>query len=89
MSGNGGPNGANWGHFKSEAYERILKRIETSDDPAELARGTTQADQLIVDEAPYLFVVHDRNPVVFSNKVKGFVQARSWFQDYTKVYLEK
>ena len=34
-------------------------------------------------------MVHDRNPVMFSNKVKGFVQAQSWFQDYTKVYLEK
>ncbi len=89
LSGNGGPNGANWAHFKSEACDRILNRIETTDDPAELARDTTQAHQLIVDEASYLFVVHDRNPVVFSKKVKGFVQAQSWFQDYTKVYMEK
>jgi len=48
-----------------------------------------QAHQLIVDEAPYLFVVHDRNPVAYSKKVKGFVQAQSWFQDYTKIYMEK
>ena len=89
LSANGGPNGANWGHFKSEAYDRILNRIETSTEPSELARGTTQAHQLIVDEAPYLFVVHDRNPVMFSKKVKGFVQAQSWFQDYTKVWIEK
>lgn len=89
LSANGGPNGANWGHFKSEAYDRILQRIESNDNAAELARGTTQAHQLIVDEAPYLFVVHDLNPVAFSKKVKGFVQAQSWFQDYTGVYLEK
>lgn len=89
LSGNGGPNGANWGHFKSEAYDRVLSRIETTDDPGELSRGTTQAHQLIVDEAPYLFVVHDRNPVMFSKKVKGFVQAQSWFQDYTKITMEK
>ena len=89
LSANGGPNGANWGHFASEAYDRILNRIETSGVPSELDRGTTQAHQLIVDEAPYLFVVHDRNPVMFSAKVKGFVQAQSWFQDYTKVSMTK
>jgi ABC-type transport system substrate-binding protein len=89
LSGNGGPNGANWGHFKSEAYDKILARIETSSEPGELARGTTQAHELIVDEAPYLFVVHDLNPVMYSSKVKGFVQAQSWFQDYTKVWIEK
>ena len=89
LSGNGGPNGANWGHFKSEAYDRILQRIEATGDAGELSRGTTQAHQLIVDEAPYLFVVHDLNPVAYSKKVKGFVQAQSWFQDYTKVYMEK
>ena len=89
LSGNGGPNGANWGHFRSEAYDRILARIETSSEPSELVRGTTQAHQLIVDEAPYLFVVHDLNPVMYSSKVKGFVQAQSWFQDYTKVWIEK
>ncbi len=88
LSGNGGPNGANWGHFKSEAYDRILQRIETTSDAGELARGTTQAHQLIVDEAPYLFVVHDLNPVAFTKKVKGFVQAQSWFQDYSKVYID-
>jgi len=89
LSGNGGPNGANWGHFKSEAYDRILQRIEATGDASELSRGTTQAHQLIVDEAPYLFVVHDLNPVAYSKKVKGFVQAQSWFQDYTKVTMEK
>jgi hypothetical protein len=26
---------------------------------------------------------------MFSKKVKGFVQAQSWFQDYTKVWIEK
>ncbi|MBV8032044.1 MAG: ABC transporter substrate-binding protein [Betaproteobacteria bacterium] len=89
LSANGGPNGANWGHFKSEAYDRILNRIELTTEQSEIARGTTQAHQLIVDEAPDLFVVHDLNPVMFSKKVKGFVQAQSWFQDYVKVYMEK
>src|SRR5258708_36909596 len=54
LSANGGPNGANWGHFKSEAYDRILNRIETRPGPGQLTRGNTQANQPIVDQARYL-----------------------------------
>lgn len=82
-------NGSNWGHFKSVAHDRILNRTETSSEPSELSRGTTHAHQLMVDEAPYLFVVHDLNTIMCSTKVKGFVRAQSWFQDYTRVYMEK
>jgi len=32
-----------------------------------------------------IFVAHDVNPRAMSPKVKGFVQAQSWFQDLTPV----
>jgi hypothetical protein len=47
-----------------------------------------RAHELIVDEAPWLFIVHDLNPRAMSSKVKGFVSAQSWFQDLTNVSLE-
>jgi hypothetical protein len=34
-----------------------------------------------------IFVVHDLNPRAMSPKVKGFVQAQSWFQDLTRVSI--
>ena len=34
-----------------------------------------------------IFVAHDLNPRAMSPKVKGFVQAQSWFQDLTPVTL--
>jgi hypothetical protein len=43
--------------------------------------------QLLVDDAAALFVVHDLNPRGLSPRVKGFLQARNWFQDYTPVTL--
>jgi peptide/nickel transport system substrate-binding protein len=32
-----------------------------------------------------VFIVHDLNPRGLSPKVKGFIQAQSWFQDLTRV----
>jgi ABC-type transport system substrate-binding protein len=89
LSANGSPNGANWGHFRSEAYDRIIDSVEKSGDPETLRKGVIAAHQIIVDEAPYLFVVHDLNPRAMSPRVKGFVQAQSWFQDFVKVSIEK
>jgi peptide/nickel transport system substrate-binding protein len=89
LSANGSPNGSNWGHFKSEAYDQIIARVEKSSDPEDMRRGVMAAHQIIVDEAPYLFVVHDLNPRAMSKAVRGFVQAQSWFQDLTTVSMQK
>jgi hypothetical protein len=41
------------------------------------------------DEQPRRIVnVHDRNPRAMTKHVKGFVSAQSWFQDFTRVYME-
>ena len=39
----------------------------------------------IYQRAIMLFVTHDLNPRALSPKVKGFVQAQSWFQDLTPI----
>ena len=48
-----------------------------------------QVHEIIVEEAPWVFIVHDLNPRALSPKVKGFVQAQSWFQDLTPIWVEK
>jgi hypothetical protein len=47
-----------------------------------------QAHRKMVDEALFLFVVHDVAPRALAPKVKGFVQAQSWFQDLTPVTVQ-
>jgi hypothetical protein len=36
-----------------------------------------------------IWVAHDINPRAMAPDVKGFVQARSWFQDLTPVTIAK
>ncbi len=43
----------------------------------------------MVADAPFIWVVHDLNPRALSPKVKGFVQAQSWFQDLTPITVDK
>ena len=54
------------------------------DDKKRLALLAKLNEQMNEDAA-LIFVVHDVNPRALSPKVKGFVQAQSWFQDLTPV----
>ncbi|RAI44085.1 hypothetical protein [Rhodoplanes roseus] len=42
-----------------------------------------------VDDALWLMVTHDVNPRAMSPKVKGFVQAQNWFQDFSPISMAK
>jgi peptide/nickel transport system substrate-binding protein len=44
--------------------------------------------EMLVDEAPWAWIVHDRNPRAMTKQVQGFVSAQSWFQDLTRVSLK-
>ena len=65
----------------------FLKAQETF-VPTERDNVLASAHELIVDEAPWVWIVHDLNPRAMSAKVKGFRPAQSWFQDFTSVYMD-
>lgn len=89
LGSNATPNGSNWGHWKNEAFDEALGRIENSTDPEEVKAGITEAHEILVDEAPWLWIVHDGNPRAMTKNVKGFVSAQSWFQDFTQISMEE
>jgi hypothetical protein len=39
----------------------------------------------VVDDAAWLFMVHDMNPLGMSKKVKGLQPVQSWFLDLTQI----
>ena len=55
--------------------DTLIDRIEKSSDKAQILKDTQRAHEIIVDEAPWAFIVHDRNPRAMSKKVKGFIFA--------------
>jgi peptide/nickel transport system substrate-binding protein len=87
-SANFPPNGFNWANWKNPEFDELVQRIEQSSDQEEILADIQKAHAVIVDDPPWLFIVHDRNPRAMTKHVKGFVSAQSWFQDFTPVYME-
>jgi ABC-type transport system substrate-binding protein len=82
------PNGINWGHFSDPRVESLLTRAYESFDSEQQTELLAQAHAIVVDEAPWAFIVHDLNPRAMSAKVSGFQPAQSWYQDFTKVTMQ-
>lgn len=82
------PSGGNWGLFKDETVDKYLDALILEFDPAKQTELMAKAHEALVDAAPRLFVVHDLNPRALAPKVKGFVQAQSWYQDFTQVTMD-
>ncbi len=83
------PKGSNWGLVNNPEYDALFKKASESFDLEEQNKALQEAHAKIVDNAEWIWIVHDVNPRAISPKVKGFVQAKSWFQDLTPVTVEK
>ncbi|WP_439572699.1 ABC transporter substrate-binding protein [Phreatobacter sp.] len=79
------PRGVNWGWYNNPAIDAQIKAMREAFDPAAQNEAMGKLHAMLVDDAAALFVVHDLNPRGLSPRVRGFVQARNWFQDYTPV----
>ena len=82
------PTGSNWGHWKNEILEGAFARIERSSNPKEIEAEIRKAHEQLVDDPPWLWIVHDANPRAMTKQVRGFANAQSWFQDFTLIDLK-
>jgi peptide/nickel transport system substrate-binding protein len=87
-SANFSPNGFNFEQWKDEQFDDALKTIETSTDPKVTDAAYRKAHERLVDDPPWLYIVHDLNPRAMSPKVRGFVSPQSWFVDLTLVSMQ-
>jgi peptide/nickel transport system substrate-binding protein len=81
------PTNYNWGHWSNQAFTDLVKQAQATFDPAEQTKLLAQAHAIVVDEAPWLFIVHDLNPRAMSKRVTGFRPAQSWYQDFTQITM--
>ena len=82
------PNGFNWPGFNDAPFEAAFTRLEAARTPAEATAAYAEAHTRLVDNPPWLFIVHDLNPRAMSRRVRGFTSAQSWFQDLVPVDLQ-
>jgi peptide/nickel transport system substrate-binding protein len=79
------PKGSNWGHYSNPQVDALVTGILGEFDATKRLALLTKLNEMMNDEAVLIFVAHDLNPRALSPKVRGFVQAKSWFQDLTPV----
>ncbi|MGW0802548.1 ABC transporter substrate-binding protein [Nonomuraea sp. NPDC002799] len=75
------------GHHYSKQVDELTDQAERTLDPAARNKLFKQAEAIVSQDAPYLFVVSDRNPRVVAPTVDGVVAPKSWFIDLTTVHI--
>jgi peptide/nickel transport system substrate-binding protein len=83
------PRSLNVMNYVNAEADRLIEAAEASFDPKVRDETLGKLHELVMDEAPWIFVVHDLNPRAMSPKVKGFVQPQSWFVDLTLPWVDK
>ena len=80
--------GYNWGDFNDPKADALAAKAMATFDIEKQNEALGDLHSYLVDQAIWIWVVHDMNPRGLSPRVKGFVQAQSWFQDYTRIRIE-
>ncbi len=81
------PAGFNWGGYKDPVADALCQRAKLAFVPAEQDRILAELHTRLVDQAMWVWVVHDLNPRALAAKAQGYVEAQSWFQDLTPVHV--
>ena len=82
------PRSVNWGWIQEPEFDKLVSdaRGTFGGKERDLALGRLHAHA--VEQAAFLFVVHDTGPRALSPRVTGFVQSKNWFQDLTPIVMK-
>ena len=83
------PNSLNVMPYVNPEVDRLIEAAELEFDLKKQNEILARVHEIIVEDSPWVFIVHDLNPRALSPRVKGYVQAQSWFQDLAPVWVEK
>ncbi len=79
------PVGLNWGFLNDPELDKLCAEARETFDPKAQDEVLAKINTRMVDQADWIFVVHDVNPRAVTKKVQGLVEAQSWFVDFSPV----
>ena len=83
------PAGTNWGYYCDPEMDKLFEQVRNTFDKAAQTAILQKIHEKYVDDVLFLMITHDVNPRAMSAKVKGFVQAQNWFQDFSPISITK
>ena len=79
------PKGSNWGYINDPEFDALANEARRTAEPKELDKVLAKINTRMVDQAVFVWVVHDVWPNAISGKVKGYVHPKSWYVDFSPV----
>lgn len=83
------PTSNNWGFINDPENDRLVATARSTFEPDARDKALAALHQRSVDEASFLYIAHDVGPRAMSPKIKGFVQPKSWFVDFSMMTIDK
>src|SRR6266849_6435780 len=77
----------NWGYINNPKFDELVTKARQTFDPAQRDQALAELHAASVDDAAFLYVAHDVAPRAMSPKIKGFVQPKSWFVDFSSITM--
>jgi peptide/nickel transport system substrate-binding protein len=77
----------NWGFINNPKFDELVTKARQTFDPAARDAALAELHAASVDDAAFLYVAHDVSPRAMSPKIKGFVQPKSWFVDFSPISM--
>ncbi|MDB5620791.1 ABC transporter substrate-binding protein [Tardiphaga sp.] len=87
QSGMAPPVSNNWGFINNPKFDELVTKARTTFDAAARDEALAELNAASIDDAAFLYVAHDVGPRALSPKIKGFVQPKSWFIDFSSVSM--
>jgi peptide/nickel transport system substrate-binding protein len=81
------PHGSNWGGINDPQTNALLTQVRAEFDPEKQDKLIAQIHTIMVDQAYFVWVVHDVGPLALSPKVHGLIRARSWYVDFSPLSI--
>jgi peptide/nickel transport system substrate-binding protein len=81
------PDGWNWGWYQNADIDKLGDEAMQTFDEQKQTELIQKIHELAVADAERVFIVDDLNPRALSPRLKGFVQAQSWYQDLTPIVV--
>jgi ABC-type transport system substrate-binding protein len=81
------PAGNNFAQWKDDKAEAAMDTLAKATDEATINASFRTTQEQLVDNPPWLYIVHDLNPRALNKKVHGFVSAQSWFVDLSLISM--
>ncbi|HMN70478.1 MAG TPA: ABC transporter substrate-binding protein [Rhodoblastus sp.] len=73
----------NWGFIDNPKFDELVKKARQTFDEKARDAALAELHAASVDDAAFLYVAHDVGPRAISPKIKGLVQPKSWFVDFS------